>query len=62
MSVKKMPEKEVRAQPTVHSENVPPLKHGERLTREEFERRYETMPYLKKAELRRGDRWYDVLP
>ena len=29
----------------------PPLKHGEQLTREEFERRYEAMPYLKKAEL-----------
>jgi Uma2 family endonuclease len=30
---------------------VPPLVHGERLTREEFERRYEAMPHLKKAEL-----------
>ena len=29
----------------------PPLKHGEQLTREEFERRYEAMPHLKKAEL-----------
>ena len=29
----------------------PPLKHGEQLTRDEFERRYETMPHLKKAEL-----------
>ena len=29
----------------------PPLKHGERLTRDEFERRYEAMPHLKKAEL-----------
>ncbi len=29
----------------------PPLKHGEKLTRDEFERRYEAMPYLKKAEL-----------
>ena len=54
MSIEKMAEKEVRAQPTVHSENVPPLKHGERLTREEFERRYEAMPYLKKAELIEG--------
>ena len=32
----------------------PPLKHGERLTRDEFERRYEAMPYLKKAELIEG--------
>lgn len=29
----------------------PPLKHGEQLTRDEFERRYEAMPRLKKAEL-----------
>ena len=35
MSVEKMAEKEVRAQPTVNNENVLPLKHGERLTREE---------------------------
>ena len=54
MSVGKMAEKEVRAQPTVHGESVPPLKHGERLTREEFERRYEGMPHLKKAELIEG--------
>lgn len=30
---------------------VPPLKTGDRLTRAEFERRYEAMPHLKKAEL-----------
>src|SRR3954467_7351868 len=30
---------------------VPPLVHGERLTRDEFERRYEAMPGVKKAEL-----------
>lgn len=37
----------------VEKKTVPPplLKHGEQLTREEFERRYEAMPYLKKAEL-----------
>ena len=29
----------------------PPLQHGEQLTRDEFERRYEAMPHLKKAEL-----------
>jgi Uma2 family endonuclease len=33
---------------------VPPLEHGDRLTREEFERRYEAMPHLKKAELLKG--------
>ena len=32
----------------------PPLKHGEKLTRDEFERRYEAMPHLKKAELIEG--------
>src|SRR3954454_9563117 len=30
---------------------VPPLENGDRLTRAEFERRYEAMPHLKKAEL-----------
>jgi Uma2 family endonuclease len=29
----------------------PPLQNGDRLTRAEFERRYEAMPWLKKAEL-----------
>src|SRR5215510_10903111 len=33
---------------------VPPLENGDRLTRDEFERRYEAMPYLKKAELIEG--------
>ena len=32
----------------------PPLKHGEKLTRDEFDRRYEAMPHLKKAELIEG--------
>jgi hypothetical protein len=31
--------------------SVPPLEQGQRLTREEFERRYDAMPHLKKAEL-----------
>jgi Uma2 family endonuclease len=30
---------------------IPPLRDGDRLTREEFERRYDAMPDLKKAEL-----------
>ena len=30
---------------------TPPLANGDRLTREEFERRYDAMPGLKKAEL-----------
>src|SRR5271165_1151171 len=33
---------------------VPPLEPGDRLTRPEFERRYEAMPQLKKAELIEG--------
>jgi len=32
-------------------EYLPPLENGDRLSREEFERRYEAMPHLKKAEL-----------
>jgi Uma2 family endonuclease len=33
---------------------IPPLESGDRLTRHEFERRYEAMPHLKKAELIAG--------
>ena len=33
---------------------IPPLQAGDRLTRDEFERRYEAMPELKKAELLEG--------
>src|SRR5271168_2500849 len=33
---------------------LPPLENGDRLTRAEFERRYEAMPRLKKAELIEG--------
>src|SRR5437763_9042334 len=33
---------------------IPPLESGDRLSREEFERRYEAMPDLKKAELIEG--------
>src|SRR5438477_7908082 len=33
---------------------VPPLEPGDRLTRAEFERRYEAMPHIKKAELIEG--------
>lgn len=35
-------------------EVIPPLEPGDRLTREEFERRYDAMPGLKKAELIEG--------
>src|SRR5437899_2534294 len=33
---------------------IPPLRNGDHLTRDEFERRYEAMPELKKAELIEG--------
>jgi hypothetical protein len=33
---------------------VPPLVNGDRLSRTEFERRYEAMPHVKKAELIEG--------
>src|SRR5437660_11528200 len=33
---------------------IPPLENGDRLTRAEFERRYDAMPGLKKAELIKG--------
>jgi len=35
-------------------ETIPPLEPGDRLTRDEFERRYDAMPQLKKAELIEG--------
>jgi Uma2 family endonuclease len=34
---------------------IPPLENGDRLTRDEFERRYDAMPRLKKAELIEGE-------
>ena len=44
-------------QPTEPPSNgaIPPLENGDRLTRAEFERRYEAMPELKKAELIEGE-------
>jgi Uma2 family endonuclease len=39
----------------LHQETqLPPLENGDRLTRPEFERRYNAMPHLKKAELIEG--------
>lgn len=35
-------------------EKLPPLENGDRLTRSDFERRYEAMPHVKKAELIEG--------
>jgi Uma2 family endonuclease len=43
------------AEPPEEWETIPPLENGDLLTRAEFERRYEAMPYLKKAELIEGE-------
>ncbi len=43
------------AEPPEGREDIPPLENGDRLTRDEFERRYEAMPHLKKAELIEGE-------
>jgi Uma2 family endonuclease len=37
------------------NDGIPPLENGDRLTRFEFERRYNAMPHLKKAELIEGE-------
>ncbi len=42
------------AEPTDGNGAIPPLKAGDRLTRDEFERRYDAMPNLRKAELIEG--------
>jgi Uma2 family endonuclease len=42
-----------RSHPNLQS-TIPPLENGDRLTRAEFERRYQAMPHLKKAELVEG--------
>jgi Uma2 family endonuclease len=41
--------------PTDPPGGIPPLENGDRLSRAEFERRYEAMPALKKAELIEGE-------
>jgi Uma2 family endonuclease len=43
-----------RTPPKADQERIPPLQSGDRLTAEEFERRYDAMPDLKKAELING--------
>jgi len=43
------------AEPTEIPKAIHPLENGDRLTRAEFERRYEAMPDLKKAELIEGE-------
>lgn len=49
------PERDAPLLPTGSSAPVvPPLEPGDRLTRDEFERRYDAMPQIKKAELIEG--------
>lgn len=43
-----------RTTPRTFPVSLPPLENGDRLTRHEFERRYEAMPHIKKAELIEG--------
>jgi hypothetical protein len=43
------------AEPPGGWDTIPPLENGDRLTRNEFERRFEAMPHLKKAELIEGE-------
>jgi Uma2 family endonuclease len=44
----------IAPQPIPAHDTIPPLVEGDRLTRDEFERRYDAMPNLKKAELIEG--------
>jgi Uma2 family endonuclease len=55
MAVSTQPAKPVEPAETPGNGAVPPLENGDRLTRAEFERRYEAMPGLKKAELIEGE-------
>src|SRR6266540_7367125 len=43
------------SQPLAKPRAIPPLENGDRLTRNEFERRYSAMPQIKKAELIEGE-------
>lgn len=45
---------EIPKRPAAPAAEIPPLENGDRLTRDEFERRYTAMPQLKRAELLRG--------
>ena len=47
-------EPQVHTEPKPAAPPIPPLENGDRLTRAEFERRYDAMPHLKKAELIEG--------
>ena len=55
MAVSTQPARPAESNMTQESEVIPPLENGDRLTRAEFERRYDAMPELKKAELVEGE-------
>jgi Uma2 family endonuclease len=57
MEAKTVPQAETLVDPSKTREvgdSLPPLENGDHLTREEFERRFDAMPLLKKAELLEG--------
>lgn len=54
MIVETRGETQETVRPTQTTTALPPLESGDRLTRAEFERRYDTMPCLRKAELIEG--------
>jgi Uma2 family endonuclease len=49
-----LPSPPLASSPAQAPASLPPLENGDRLTRDEFERRYEAMPDVKKAELIEG--------
>lgn len=52
--VERLYKRSLRAAEDAAQTGIPPLESGDRLTRDEFERRYNAMPRLKKAELIEG--------
>lgn len=49
-----MVNRSTRQSPSAANPSLPPLENGDRLSRDEFERRYSAMPHRKKAELIEG--------
>ena len=55
MAISTQPQKAAELTGGASNGALPPLENGDRLTRAEFERRYDAMPHLKKAELIEGE-------
>ena len=55
MAISTQPQKAAELTGAPGNGAIPPLENGDRLTRAEFERRYDAMPHLKKAELIEGE-------